>query len=553
MACGQQAAKPPAFLSDLAPAQRADLFPALVSPLRLELGGKIMPGTDLTAVYASMDRQFGAVLSDTYTLLAKAPDQVSPGSGPIVKPSPVASTGPSTAVILLADATSGREYFYNKNFDHGEQFTGDGLTENAAGMAQMYAENGQVVLSEDIKDQGNKSYSETDSTVAVMGLKMAIKVEHCPDASGLSHGTLMFTLSASVQRTSANQTGRGSGTFVVKADLLGHVNDSATLTTYDLLNLDVHRGSSGTGSADWVGFSATGISLTGFNPAVDPGEVTSGQHSSATVNFHNVTMATVEKEVGLMARFALYHVGPVYKLAEQIWREGKCVDVAATKGPDPKSLGPGQTTKFTVEVHHKPDGARLDQPVVATGYHGKANPEGKPVAAPAQFTYTADGGKPTNYSVLLESTSRRGIGSLTLNLSHSYKLTITLVSGPSATGLPNTVPVTITGIVGPDPSGPFLSGPGELHGEGYTGSCTYNSGDIHEGWTDAGPITLAVTLKATDQGDGNMLLTIDTHGMLPLPSGTFPETGGTVTHNETYNDCGPRSGTMTIKAEPPPG
>ena len=29
--------------------------------------------------------------------------------------------------------------------------------------------------------------------------------------------------------------------------------------------------------------------------------------------------------------------------------------------------------------------------------------------------------------------------------------------------------------------------------------------------------------------------------------------GGTVTHELTYTDCGPRSGTATIKAEPPSG
>ena len=42
---GYRAATPPPFLSDMAPAQRADLFPALMSPLREELGGRIVPGT----------------------------------------------------------------------------------------------------------------------------------------------------------------------------------------------------------------------------------------------------------------------------------------------------------------------------------------------------------------------------------------------------------------------------------------------------------------------------------------------------------------------------
>jgi hypothetical protein len=265
--------------------------------------------------------------------------------------------------------------------------------------------------------------------------------------------------------------------------------------------------------------------------------------------------AQVEREIGLVVIFAKLHAQALFRIAERAWQNGYCVQLKPTQGPDPKRLGPGQTTHFTIEVFHKPDNVKLDSPVVATGSNGKADPAAKPVPPPAKFSFTADGGKPKAYAAWLTSTSRRGIGMLTLNFSQQgYKIKVTFVSGPSDRGMPNTVPLTVEGTVAEDTPGSPLIGPGQLHGEGYTGQCKYDYDSaiehVHYGWTDAGPISLPVTLKATDKGLGNMELSIDTRGALPLPTGTFPAEGGTVTHNFTYQDCGPRAGTETIVAEP---
>lgn len=561
-ACSPQAAAPTtSILKDIGPVKAADVVPELNSALRSQLKHDPGAGVDAPAVYAVIDKHMVPLITDFQARLAKAPKQIGTAPGPIVKasaahsasqaslaPGPIVkgssarAAGPAS-LARMGEDVPGREYIVNTTHDAGDQWNSGDIISNVKGVSEVYVENGEVVIHLDMTGEATKSTGApgtTDQTVQSDSLLIGERVDKdghktgrktsvdlCPDAAGLSHGKLYFQMVAGIHIDGPAGQRSGQSTFIVTADLLGHVDDSATLTSYDLNNLSFQRSATGSGSSDSMGFFADGISLTGVAPASPEGNAwTSGGKvvagPSARTRIHNMKEADAQREIGLMVIFAKLHAEAMYQIAEKTWQHGYCVKLAATKGPDPKRLAPGQTTRFTIEVFHKPDNAKLDVPVIATARNGKVAPEGK-VMPPAKFTFKAADGKPTSYGVSLKSTSRRGIGELALGFSQQgYKLKIVLhISG----GGPPPNVATITGTVLPDPSGSFLVGPGIAQAHLYANpelGCPGN-------WRDLGLQTYSVELKGIDKGDGTLEVqatatgaSTELLGTSPFPLVTFP-------------------------------
>jgi hypothetical protein len=547
LGCGQpQAAAPSVDLGRINPAATTDPLPILFDPLRAELVRSFPPGTDLAPGYASLDQLFRPALADAEAAVQAAPDQYLGANGkPVVgTPSPAAERHGGVVLLATDPPGSGVVFLVDKKFDSGPQEAPGGWTVDVTGVSQLSADDVAVIYHVDATGDSTQSRPPTTDLVDIREtLAVEVKVETCPDAAGLIHGTVKLKLGEDVQRKDQGGRSRGERHYVVSGDIVGHVNDSAELTAYDLLHLSFQRVGTEVGATDAGAFLATGYSYTGIDPAVAAGNMTGhlGAEASATVHSTRMNTADITKEISALILTARHDAQPAMITAERGWQGGKCVELMATKGPDPKRVKPGGTTKFTVEVRHKPDGAPLSQNIVPIPHGGNVVPAGTRVPSPAQFTFRADGGKPKPYGVELKSTSRRGIGELSLSFSQAYMLKITFVSGPSARGLPSTVPVTVTGTIQPDASGTSLSGTGTFQAEGYTGQCG--------AWSDAGPITLSVPLQATDKGDGNFELTIQTVSDYQLPPVVFPASGGTATSTGTFKDCGSRSGTATVEAE----
>jgi hypothetical protein len=598
-ACSPQAAPSNnAILKDIGTVNAADVMPELAGALRSDFKPEMAPGVDLPALYAASDKQLLPLIAAFDALLAEAPKRIGTAPDPIVSAPAATSTRqallPVATFVLLAADDTGRVYIDQKNYNAGEQFTGDGLVEDVKGVMETYVENGEVVTHMDMngtatKDSGEGATADSvvtvqslliGETIAADGTKTGQKtyVDLCPDAAGLSYGKLYFKMAGGT----SSSKGSGQATFIVSADLVGHVDDSATLTSYDMLNLSFQRFASGTASSDPAGFFADGVSVTGAAPASPegtawgPGEkATAG--ASARTAIHNMKGADVEREIALLAMFAKLHTQQMFQIAEKGWQHGYCVKVAATKGPDPKVLKPGETTHFTIEVFHKPDDAKLDVAVVATPHNGKVDPGAKPVMPPAKFSFTATGGKTTSYGVDLKSTSRRGIGELSLNFSPLSGYQIKVVSHESGGGPPPRVS-TITGAVTPDPTDPtgtVLKGPGQLEGHVFVNSDLGCPGT----WQDAGLKTFPVELTVTDKGDGSFEVKItgtgagaDVLGTTPISVATFPRGNGeeeppgigdpaVATGTNTVNDsCDGDNGTVplttvinwSIEADPTP-
>lgn len=573
-ACSQQAPSPDAWgLNHFGSVKAADVIPELIAALRSQLKPDPVAGVDFPAVYAAMDKQLAPVLADSEALLVQAPQQIGLAPSPSVKGTAAQSAGQAYVALLAADVP-GREYLINKTYDAGEHFTGGGMVEDVKGVNETYVENGEVVIHWDMNGEATKVTGEGDAaqtSVLVQSLLVGESVdkdgnktgqktyvEACPDVGGLSHGKLYFQLAAGGHVDGPAGQHGGQATFIVTADLLGHVDDSATLTSYDLNNLSIQRSATGSASSDPAGFFADGVSLTGVAPASLEGTAwNSGGNAvagpSARTAIHNMKQADVQREIGLMVVFAKFHVQEMFRIAEKEWRAGRCVKVVATKGPDPKRLGPGQTTHFSIEVFHKPDNAKLDVPVVAASHDGRAQPEGRPVMPPAQFSFTAASGKPKSYTVDLKSTSRRGIGELRLNFSplQPYELTIIDHVGPTVPGGPPASMAKITGRVAPDPTDTFLVGPGTAEGHVYVNSDLGCPGS----WVDAGLRTFTVELRALDKGDGTFDVQVTSAtfggtnlgGDAPITVGTFPVGGGE--QDASLDDTSFGSGTLTTTDE----
>ena len=567
-ACSPQAASSnDSILKEIGPVKAGDVVPELIGDLRTQVKIDPVPGVDLQALYTAMDKQMAPLLADLQARLARAPKP----AGTVALTPAVNSSG-AMLFALLADDMSGREYLEKTQYDKGEKFTGDGIVEDVKGVSEAYAENGQIVLHVDMNGEATKVAGQgaDEKTVATVeslligegvdanGSKTGQKtyVNLCPDATGLSHGKLSIQMSWAGSTTGASGKSQGQVKLAVTADLLGHVNDSADLKSYDLNNLTLQRSGSGTASSDAAGFYADGVSLTGVAPTSAEGTAwTSGGNAvegpSARTAIHNMKRSQVEREIGLMVVFAKMHAEKLFRIAEKAWQDGYCLKLQATQGPDPKRLGPGQTTHFTIEVFHKPDNTKLDAPVIATGRNGKVDPAAKPVVPPARFSFTADGGQPKAYAAALKSTSRRGIAKLSLNFNpQGYNLKIVeQVSG----GGPPPHTVTIMGTVLPDPTGTYLVGPGTAIDHVYANpelGCPGN-------WKDLGPRTFPLELKAVDKGDGNLEVigtptgtSVGVLGPAPITFGAFAVgDGGRVVASgttTTTDDCTGADGPVTL-------
>jgi hypothetical protein len=538
-ACGQQSGTSSSSpLDQVQRVNQADIVPSLLAATHSQLKEDAVAGVDQAKVFAAMDQQVAPMVTDGEAELAKAPDQVGTAPNPIFTGPAAPTTAAAPRVVLMAaDPNSGREYEVNKTYKPSDVATEGGLKVTGGGVFQIYIENQQVFVHAAFNSQTTGG-QRTDT----QGLSLDASTPYCPDASGLSRGTFASKIQGSSVVNSPGGPLNRNSSLTVQSSVAGHVNDAANLTTYDLLNLvlNVLGASAGKDAPGYYldGYSITAISAT-TSPLVVGGRVVANAGARSAI--HGMSAAEAGRDVTALVRWEELIVQEMYQTAQRIWKDGHCVEVVLTKGPDPKGISSGQTSSFTAEVDHKPDGAQLNKPIVAgDSLNGVVKPEGKPTLPPAQFTFTAESGHPR--STTLTSTSNRGIGKLSVNWLQPYKLTIihTQVGG----GL--TATWTITGTIAPDTTNSFLIGPGSAAGEAWGGRC---GGP----WRDGGPVTIPVKLKALEHADGRAFdLQYDAGFGGPFfDIGTFPAAGGAGQGTlSVQGSCGTDVSTFNIQADP---
>ena len=232
-----------------------------------------------------------------------------------------------------------------------------------------------------------------------MKVKESLTGEPCPNAAGGASGQfdVQFSESGGTGSTSGGASVAAKGTFTVtvddNAEISAVVSDGSTIRNQTV---------NGSVTSNSVGLhSPLDGSFSGSNVVTTYRMTTPGQ-------------AAFDEEAAL-ARDALNGIvtGVVYHW-RALWQGGACVAVSADLASKVK---PGSTNPFTAKVTHTPDSATLDAPVTAKLDSGAVSVSPDRIdKAPGQFTYVAPDTAGSTASLTLTSTSRRGIGTLSLHV-----------------------------------------------------------------------------------------------------------------------------------------
>ena len=265
-----------------------------------------------------------------------------------------------------------------------------------------------------------------------MQFSLSLLVHPCPDRDGRFDITAKLTVRTSKGGLSTD------GTIDIKVD--GRVDDDARLIGTDL-----------TTNTQWGG-------------------VAGGQRASVETTLtriggvHDVTndrsVGPVTSDLRQMASFASSLLAAmvedsVVKAAEKAWASGRCVALTVTPSEGPLGLAPATVVSVHAQPRSKLDRAPTGGMVTATLTGGGAfvDPNGSPVQADADSSYTAPDEPDKGGTVAYESRSRRGVGKAELTFRTSAPAAFRIVGGLQEWKVNQVVcdimqPFTLTGAIG---------------------------------------------------------------------------------------------------------
>ncbi|MGH9133471.1 MAG: hypothetical protein ACRDZZ_06010 [Ilumatobacteraceae bacterium] len=277
-------------------------------------------------------------------------------------------------------------------------------------------------------EPGDSVYNESDGTVlganleevdaelTFNGLQDGVDVEFvasttihpCPAADGT------FTIEALID-VKASKDGAGQNAKMeLKVD--GRVDDNAELADK---NVDNH-----TQWSDFGGGKGQFIDFTMSGP--DGVEQTTTNRTGGTVTDAFQQLSSVLSTlVGLMIATRLLDA------TEKAWKSGRCVKLKVTPSAGPDGLTPSEVVNVLAEPRSKVDGSPTGGNVTATLSAGGASvePNGSPVPADANSTYTAPNEQDKTGTVSFESRSRRGVGKADITFSTTKPAAYQIVGG----------------------------------------------------------------------------------------------------------------------------
>jgi len=231
-----------------------------------------------------------------------------------------------------------------------------------------------------------------------------------------------------------------------------------------------------------------------------------------------------------------------YRMAQTLWRDSRCVIVTSPtyiprkqfdfngRPTHTEEVDKGSTTQFQVGIDH-----RFGQAVsakITTELDGKDTLSPDLVETPpGALTYTAPDEDGQDANVLLESTSRQGIGKLKLTFHTGGKKFKVSIDGKMTTSLGGVSYTTTLHV--PDLLLSRTADPPVKSKDGLTETLTYEGtgpatakillgiADCRQPWTDKGPFKVIAKHEVTEDGtlDGKWTLDWDS-------TGTFTATGG---------------------------
>ena len=260
------------------------------------------------------------------------------------------------------------------------------------------------------------SVDELNAELTYMGTQDGVDVQFdaataihpCPEADG------RFTIDAVIE-VKASKGGAGQNAKI-ELTIDGTVDDNADLASQKI--------ESRTQWSDFGGGKGQFVDFT-----------SSGPNGAGTMSFNRtggtVTDDFVRSSTMLSTLVAVVLGSQLISAAEKAWKSGRCVTLKTTPSAGPKGLTPSQVVEVLAEPRSKVDGTPTGGMVTATLSAGGASvePNGSPVPADANSTYTAEAEQDKTGTVAYESRSKRGVGTASITFSTSKPAAYVIVGG----------------------------------------------------------------------------------------------------------------------------
>nr|MDP9281976.1 hypothetical protein [Chloroflexota bacterium] len=279
-------------------------------------------------------------------------------------------------------------------------------------------------------------------------------IDVCPDAAGNVPASVDVR-AALVARTTSSTTTRNAtstGTF------RGTVDEQATLRSVSQQNSDQTQWESAAGNGGFSGSHSATWNVSGSGDYL--GGLDSSSVTASVTTTGDATAADANTMAGWDFALDAYALEAAYKAAQDLWRHGRCVMVAA---PDYSAETPievsaqessqhqeevdtGSETKFSVRLKHRFGGSALSQPTMASLTSGDKKLEpSKLEGSGGQLTYTAPDDPDKNATVQMKTVSKRGIGTLVITFRTADS--DLAISGSGSVKLTTGSPVSYTGNI----------------------------------------------------------------------------------------------------------
>ncbi len=379
-----------AVAADLA--LRTELEFAAISGLEAAAGGRDATEAALIGAMSQVRAQSDAAAA---TVAAQEPEGF---RRPLASPDPAPSGGTVAAIGLflgyMALATFGKvatEATNTAKPDYVEAREGDGMA-LALSLEEVDVE---------LKFKGDQDGVDVDFVAGAT-------IHPCPEPDGT------FTLDAMID-VKASKGGAGQNSKI-ELKISGAVDDNAELASQNIEN-HTQWSDFGGGKGQFVDFT-----MSGPNGAGEFAFNRSG--GTVTQEFVN-TAVTMSVLVAVMISYQLLDA------VQTAWKSGRCVVLKVTPSAGPEGLTPSEVVEVLAEPRSKVDGSPTGGNVTATLSGGGASvePNGSPVPADANSTYTAPDEQDKTGTVSYESRSKRGVGKASVTFSTSKPAAYTVAGG----------------------------------------------------------------------------------------------------------------------------
>ena len=249
-----------------------------------------------------------------------------------------------------------------------------------------------------------------DGVVLHETAKGVLQIQICPDVQGRVPVKISLTMSSS-----GSGGGKAAGMqFEMngRADVL--VNDDANIDGYDLDITTGFGAQAQDGSQVSGQFAEVQTNLTFQNINGPGGSQVSGTGSQATRGSSTANAELYQVASKLGTDMALLLVIFLSGEAEKIWQNGYCVEIVIEGADDYNTVDRSSTTPFTGKVRHKFDGDDLNVPITAVLSGEKTLSPTAKTKAPVKYTYTAPGEEKKLATINLETRSKRGADTQTV-------------------------------------------------------------------------------------------------------------------------------------------